>query len=427
MDKGKFSGNQFTMGWTNTRIIGHRPRMSLAFIALATLLQSDDAFASGVQRVDVRDDRIIVQFDGVVDKASSFEIEGPQRIALDVGGAERSQNASQGGGVVSAVRQAQFSPGTARIVFDLTRPAVVSGGGFSADGRTLTLALRPVGPGDFSQSARGGRKIFVPPASHRSAPPRTKYNIVVPLDPPSAGLPRPRILGPAGRPLVVIDAGHGGHDPGSISPVSGVREKDITLGIALRIRDELLASGRVRVALVREDDRFYVLRERTAIARNIGADLFISVHADSAGASEASGATIYTLSEVASDREAAALAARENKSDIINGVNLSGENADIANILVDLAQRETMNASAGFAQLLRRESAGLIPFRTGYHRMAGFAVLKAPDTPAILLETGYLTNADDVRRLASPEGQKRIAQGVRKAVEIHFAKRMAQR
>jgi N-acetylmuramoyl-L-alanine amidase len=183
----------------------------------------------------------------------------------------------------------------------------------------------------------------------------------------------------------------------------------------------------VRVALVREDDRFYVLRERTAIARNIGADLFISVHADSAGASEASGATIYTLSEVASDREAAALAARENKSDIINGVNLSGENADIANILVDLAQRETMNASAGFAQLLRRESAGLIPFRTGYHRMAGFAVLKAPDTPAILLETGYLTNADDVRRLASPEGQKRIAQGVRKAVEIHFAKRMAQR
>jgi N-acetylmuramoyl-L-alanine amidase len=427
MDKGKFSGNQFTMGWTNTDTLGHRHAMSLTLIALATLLPTSEAFASGVERVDVRDDKIVVQFDGTVDKASSFEIEGPQRIAIDVGGAERGHQPTQAHGVIASVRQAQFAPDTARIVFDLAQPAVVAGGGFSADGRTLTLALRPVALGDFSTSARGNRKIFVPPEAHRASPPRTKYNIVIPLGPPSSGLPRPRILGPAGRPLVVIDAGHGGHDPGSISPVTGAREKDITLGIALRIRDELLSSGRVRVALVREDDRYYVLRERTAIARNIGADLFISIHADSAGATEASGATIYTLSEVASDREAAALAARENKSDIINGVNLSGENADIANILVDLAQRETMNASAGFAGLLRREATGLIPFRTGYHRMAGFAVLKAPDTPAILLETGYLTNADDVRRLASPDGQKRIAQGVRKAVEIHFAKRLAQR
>jgi N-acetylmuramoyl-L-alanine amidase len=183
----------------------------------------------------------------------------------------------------------------------------------------------------------------------------------------------------------------------------------------------------VRVALTRDDDSFIVLRDRSAIARNIKADLFISIHADSAPADTASGATIYTLSEVASDREAQLLATRENKADIINGVNLGGENREIASILVDLAQRETMNASASFANLLKRESTGLVPFRSAYHRMAGFAVLKAPDTPSILLEVGYVTNPNDVARLSSGDGQKRIAEGIRKAVEIHFARRMASR
>jgi N-acetylmuramoyl-L-alanine amidase len=201
----------------------------------------------------------------------------------------------------------------------------------------------------------------------------------------------------------------------------------VTLAVAKAIQQSLLDSGRVRVALTRADDSFIVLRDRSAIARNIKADLFISIHADSAPADTASGATVYTLSEVASDREAQLLAARENKADIINGVNLGGENREIASILVDLAQRETMNTSAGFANLLKRESTGLVPFRSDYHRMAGFAVLKAPDTPSVLLEVGYVTNATDVARLSSEDGQRRIAQGIRKAVEIHFARRMASR
>jgi len=226
---------------------------------------------------------------------------------------------------------------------------------------------------------------------------------------------------------VVIDAGHGGHDPGAISPHTGQREKDATLAMARAIRDELIAGGRVRVALTREDDRFLVLRERSAIAKSIGASLFISVHADSAGAETAHGATIYTLSEVASDREAAALAGRENKADIINGVNLGRETSEISSILVDLAQRDTMNASASFAGLLHREAAREVPFRADFHRMAGFAVLKQPDMPSILLEIGYLSNADDVARLFSPGGRKQIATGIRKAVDIHFAQRFAQR
>jgi N-acetylmuramoyl-L-alanine amidase len=224
----------------------------------------------------------------------------------------------------------------------------------------------------------------------------------------------------------VIDAGHGGRDPGAINPVNGKREKDVTLGIAKRIRDELVASGRARVALTREDDSFIVLRDRSAIARNIGADLFISIHADSAQG-DARGATVYTLSEVASDREAQLLATRENKADIVSGVNLGGENADVASILVDLAQRETMNNSAGFANLLKREGSGLIPFRPDYHRMAGFAVLKAPDTPSVLLEVGYISSPGDTQRIASAEGQRNIATGIRKAVDIHFAKRVASR
>lgn len=263
--------------------------------------------------------------------------------------------------------------------------------------------------------------------THWTKPPRrSRYSLTIPLDPATQGAPPPRIDGPAGRPLVVIDAGHGGHDPGTISQQDGTREKNVTLAVARRVREALLASGRVRVALTRDDDHFLVLRERTAIARNLGASLFISIHADSAGET-AAGATIYTLSEVASDREAQQLAQRENKADILNGVNLSGEDNAVTSILVDLAQRETIAASVDFAKLLRRESAGMVPFRTGGLRMAGLAVLKAPDMPAVLLELGYLSNPADAARIKSADGQRAIAAGVRRAVEIHFARQLTAR
>ena len=264
------------------------------------------------------------------------------------------------------------------------------------------------------------------PAGHMSKPPRSRYSLTIPLDPPLPGPPRPEIFGRADRPLVVIDAGHGGHDPGAVAPQSGTREKDITLSIARAIRDELVKGGRVRVALTRDGDSFLILQERAEIARALRADLFISVHADATTVADASGATIYTLSEVASDRRSAELAARENKADVINGVNLSGKDAGVSSILIDLAQRETMNASSRFADLLRREASAL-PFKGDYHRMAGFAVLKAPDTPAILLEVGYVTNPADVARLMSPAGKAAIATGIRRAVDIQFARRVAAR
>jgi N-acetylmuramoyl-L-alanine amidase len=242
-------------------------------------------------------------------------------------------------------------------------------------------------------------------------------------DRPSAKVVNPPVLGPAGRPLVVIDPGHGGRDPGAISPHGGRREKDVTLELARAIRDELLASRRVRVALTRNDDRYLIHQERYEIARRLGAGLFVSVHADAAPSSDgARGATIYTLSEVASDRHAALLAAQENESGIIGGVDMA-KDAGVNRILIDLAQRESMDASADFARLLRREASEFFPFRPEYHRFASLLVLKAPDIPSILFESGYLTNPQDAAYIQSPEGQKQIATGMRRAIEAHFARR----
>jgi N-acetylmuramoyl-L-alanine amidase len=238
----------------------------------------------------------------------------------------------------------------------------------------------------------------------------------------------PRIYGEDdSRPLVVIDAGHGGKDPGALNDEAGLREKDVTLKTALAIKERLLDSGRVRVALTREDDRFLILQERYGIARRLKADLFISIHCDSAGNPEATGATAYTLSEVASDKEAARLAARENKADIIAGLDLGDQASDISSLLIDLAQRETMNRSASFARLLGREARPLMPTKDNFHRMASLVVLKAPDMPSILFETGYISNAGDAEFLGSKDGRKKVAESVARAAEVYFARRMASR
>lgn len=237
----------------------------------------------------------------------------------------------------------------------------------------------------------------------------------------------PQIAGPADArlPLIVIDAGHGGHDPGAINSVSGTREKDVTLGLARAIRAELVETGRVRVALTRDVDRYLVLQDRYEIARKLKASLFISIHADAAENTEARGGTVYTLSEVASDREAQRLAARENRADIINGVNLGGEDKEVSSILIDLTQRETMGVAASFAKLLIREAQPKMILREKPHKFASFIVLKAPDMPSVLFETGYISNVDDADFLSSAEGQQKVARAVTSAVQAHFARRLA--
>lgn len=263
-----------------------------------------------------------------------------------------------------------------------------------------------------------------------TAPSTSGSAIEITLDDPAEAtdrLPLPPVLGSRNprRPLVVIDAGHGGRDPGATSPHGGLKEKDATLAITLAIRDALVESGRVRVALTRSTDTYLLLRDRFEIARRLDADLLISVHADAAPANDqAHGASIYTLSEVASDREAALLAERENQADLIVGARLS-DDAAVNRILIDLAQRESMNVSADFARLLHREASPLFAFRPDYHRFASLVVLKAPDIPSILFEAGYLTNATDVQHILSSEGRQVIAQGMTRAIEAHFAPRIA--
>lgn len=261
----------------------------------------------------------------------------------------------------------------------------------------------------------------------RADRPKKRYSVTVPIGKPKPAVALPRIEGPDNPrlPLVVIDAGHGGHDPGATSPYSGKREKDLTLELARAIRDDLVAGGRVRVALTRSDDRYLVLEERYGIARRLKADLFLSIHADAAENEQANGASVYTLSEVASDREAARLAARENKANIINGVDLGAHSNDVSSILLDLTQRETMNAASDFARLLQREASDEMTFRTTAHRFASFVVLKAPDMPSVLFETGFISNRRDSEFLTSKAGQRKVARGVRDAVQIHFARKIA--
>jgi N-acetylmuramoyl-L-alanine amidase len=410
--------------WTGRNARRQGRCMSPLLWLLALLLGAGTAQAAAISGVDLLADSIVLRFDDPVRNASAFLLDGPQRIAVDVGGA-RPGSGGGAGGFVARTRQGQFDPSTARVVFDLAQPAVIASGQLAENGRSLTLSLKQVSELSFSNAVRAGRKLF-------GQPPITASNsVTIPLDPPraAASAPTPPVIGARGsrRPLVVIDPGHGGHDPGSISPDGRWQEKDVALRIARAIRDELVASGRVRVAMTRDDDRFLVLGERREIGRRLGADLFISVHADSAANPLARGATVYTLSEVASDRVAAQLAAKENKADILNGVDLGGENNDVSSILIDLAQRETMNVSSGFAALLQREMSPTIPFRTTFHRFAGLIVLKAPDVPSVLLETGYMSNPDDLALLLSPQYRRNIAVGVRKAVETHFARQLAER
>ena len=251
------------------------------------------------------------------------------------------------------------------------------------------------------------------------------HGYVVRFELPQAGkrIGLPAIKGPQdpARPLVVIDAGHGGHDPGAAG--ADFQEKTLTLGLARALRDRLLAGGGIRVALTRDDDRFLALAERREIARALVASVFLSIHADSAGDDlNIAGATLYPLASRASDALAAQVAARENHADRINGVTLDGQSDAVSAILVELSQRRAREEAGALARLIVREGEGRLAFHPSPHRSAAFAVLKSPDVPSLLFEAGYISNPDEARRLASPEGQAGFAEAVDKAIRIYFAR-----
>ena len=219
-----------------------------------------------------------------------------------------------------------------------------------------------------------------------------------------------------GRPIVVIDAGHGGRDPGATSVSGQVNEKDLTLALARELRDDLVKRGRVRVAMTRNDDRYLTLDQRAAVARRLNAALFVSLHMDSAPNPLARGATVYSLSDVASDAEAARLAAAQNA-----GAESDSSSGSIQSMLSDLAMQAQMRSSADLAARLVSKASGRLELRPNPHRFAAFHVLRRAEAPAVLFESGYISNADDEVMLRTPEQRSKIALSLAQAIETDVA------
>jgi N-acetylmuramoyl-L-alanine amidase len=332
----------------------------------------------------------------------------PYRAVIDLPNVEwRIASTTEGRGLISAVRYGPAKPGMSRVVLDLAEPAVVAKsfalGPHGDAAHRVVIDLRPASRNEFMTIARGGA---APPSSH----PRTDL-------PPE---PRRRPL----KHVVAIDAGHGGIDPGAVA-VDGSCEKDSTLAAALAVREALIATKRYDVVMTRDTDGFIALRDRFKAAQAAGAEAFVSLHADILADRSVRGATVYTLSETASDGEAAALAARENKADMIAGVDLSDHSPQVAQILIELTQRVTMNASAVLARDMVEELRPVIPLMHNTHRYAGFAVLKSPEVPSILIEMGYMSNRLDERQLKEPRFRAKLAAAIVKAFDRYFASQQA--
>lgn len=353
--------------------------------------------------------------------------------------------------IISAFRFGAFTENTTRIVLDLRQPVELSTAEVlpptgASRNYQLILDLTPTTRERYlAQATR-------PPPPAVVTPPAQTRPDAKPAGPPGPPGPKPEPPGPPqqarippgervpppreerrrerreeGRPVVIIDPGHGGVDPGAIGRL-GTQEKDLTLLMARALKAQLQAGGRYRVVLTRDSDVFLALRQRIAIARKAEGDVFVSLHADTIGYRNFRGASVYTLSEKASDKEAELLARKENKSDIIAGIDLTEESGQVRNILIDLAQRETMNLSVHFAKYLVAELGKEVPLVGRTHRFAGFAVLKAPDVPSVLVELGYLSNPTDERLLRQPQHRAKVARAVRRAIDRYFAyKRKASR
>ncbi|NQV81351.1 MAG: N-acetylmuramoyl-L-alanine amidase [Alphaproteobacteria bacterium] len=387
-----------------------RLRHLIGWVAIAGALTAADADAAsavvGVRAGEqAKATRFVMDLSGSVD-FEVFLLDSPYRVVVDFPVLEWRVPDIQElkRGLIDGFRFGLFDQATSRLVLDVNRPVEVRRSFILPPSGALpfrfVIDLAEVAPDQFQRVAA------VP------TQPAAPIKLIEPKSDPAA----PRV----GPRVIVLDPGHGGIDPGTIGR-RGSQEKALTLQIAMQVRQALEATGRYRVLLTREDDVFVRLRDRVAFGRRHNADLFISLHADALSDRSVRGASVYTLSEKASDREADSLAQRENKADLIAGVDLENEPNEIATILIDLARRETMNLSATFATLVlpEFERAGKI-LRKG-HRFAGFAVLKAPDVPSVLIELGYLSNPADERQLSDRTFQKVIGASIQKAVDAYFS------
>jgi N-acetylmuramoyl-L-alanine amidase len=375
---------------------------------------------------DAKQTRFVLDLDKAI-QFRAFALADPYRVVVDIPQVSFQLPAgagSAGRGLIKGFRYGLVMPGGSRIVFDLTGPAKITKSYVLEAGNgqppRLVLELEEVDRTGFVQSlAVEGRPELRPAIADAAG------TIVAPL------IVAPLAVAPTAaaaadlRPVVVIDPGHGGIDNGTLA--GSESEKSLVLGFGLALRDRMERSGKYRVVMTRSDDTFIPLAERVRIARTQSAALFVSIHADALprGEGDAQGATIYTLSDRGSDAEAERLAEAENKADAIGGVNLTEEPTDVADILIDLAQRETRTFSNRFARLLMGEMKNTARMHKHPLKSAGFRVLKAPDVPSVLIELGYVSNKGDLEHLTSENWRSRTVGSMAQAIDVFFAKRLA--
>ena len=359
---------------------------------------------------DDKQTRFVIDLTQKIDLAA-FTLADPYRVVVDLPQVTfklPAKAGDQGRGLVKAFRYGLIMQGGSRIVLDTKGPVRIDKAFTlaAADGQPARLVL---------DLAATDRDSFLRNIALTSKPQRT-----------TARSNEPPVKDSDPRPLIVLDPGHGGIDTGT-KGLNGENEKEIVLAFAQVLRDRLTGGGKYRVVLTRDDDTFIPLNDRVRFARQRGAALFISLHADSIPKREgqAEGATVYTLSEHASDAEAARLAEAENRADVIAGVDLTAEPDDVANILVDLAQRETKTFSLQFARSAVTELKTTARLHRHPLKSAGFVVLRAPDVPSVLVELGYMSTKDDLKQLTSPAWRAKTADALAQAVDAFFGPRLA--
>lgn len=405
-----------------------------AVLVLASLLQvwlpasmlnlrADESIARDAR---LGGDTTRTRFVTVLSKKVKFAVRtlaDPYRVVIDLSDVKLNLPSGRGKeskGLVKGYRYGRVEPYGVRIILDVMGPVLVDKASIwpARDGNPPRLVV---------ELTRTDRKTFLVKQRARSKSLAARRTAKRGKSRASSRPKSRRGKSGKARRVIVIDPGHGGIDPGAVSK-SGLKEKDIVFAFSKALRDVLKKSGRYHVIMTRSVDSYVPLRKRVDIGRKKSADLFISVHADSLVgrySKSVAGATVYTLSEEASDEEAKALAAKENRSDIIAGVDLPSDSNDVTNILIDLAQRETKNLSIGFADTLLASLNGKTKIRKKGRRYAGFRVLKAPDVPSVLVELGYMTHPEDVKRLKSSAWRVKVAGAVAEAVDTYFVKRTA--
>jgi len=356
--------------------------------------------------------RLVMDLSRSIDIAA-FTLADPYRVVIDLPQVIfqfPARTGEQARGLIKAFRYGLVMQGGSRIVVDATGPVRIDKAFVVAavDNQPARLVLDLVST---------DRASFMRPLALENRPAREAKK------PEREPTKRPN----DGRPLIVIDPGHGGPDTGTVA-ASGEMEKAIVLEFAQTLSEKLEKGGKYRVLMTRTDDRFVPLGDRVRFARHEGAALFVSIHADALaarGEADVRGATVYTLSDTASDSEAARLAEDENKADAIAGVDLSSEPEEVAGILVDLAQRETKNFSHHFARTVVGELKTAAKLHRNPLKSAGFKVLKAPDVPSVLIELGYVSNKQDLKLMTSDAWRTRTSEAVAQAVNTFFSTRLA--